>query len=110
VGFFDIVAGVAQQAARAQVTIASNLTPPITVPLYGDDAGAAREPGAADWLLKLLKPSIRVDSNLGTMQFEPWGSPDPMAGRHAVALAVMLGTVAAGFAVYGVYCVVTGAE
>jgi hypothetical protein len=98
---FDGILGVAQEAVRADVTIASNVTPAVTVPLYGDGAGAARAPGPADFLLRMLKPSVRVRTNLGDFAFAPWGDPDPDAFKGAAILGSAAAVLFFGFATYG---------
>jgi hypothetical protein len=109
VSFLSSLFDAGASASGAQVAIASNLSPRVVVPLYGQDGGAPqRAPTPADFLLRLVRPSIRVETTLGAFAFEPFGPPDPTAGMAALGLMATIGTALAGFAVYGIVCAAKG--
>jgi hypothetical protein len=99
---FDWISGIATGAARASVEISSNVSPPMTVPLYDDGSrGATDGSGKFEWVFRLLKPSIRVHSNFGDLAYAPWGEPDPDGFKRAAIVVSLVGTLFVGFAVLG---------
>jgi hypothetical protein len=96
-------------ASGAQVAFASNLSPRVVVPLSSSDQSSApAASGPLDFLLRMVKPSVRVETSLGDFVFEPYGPPAPAAGPIAFSVLAFGATVVAGLAVFGALQIARG--
>jgi hypothetical protein len=108
VALIDDVLGAVRSSARAAVTIKSNVTPTIVIP----DALGVNDPASSgapqgfnfgDFVFRLLKPSVHVESSFGTFDFAPGGQP--AEGKWALFASVggVVSLAVLGLAGYGLY-------
>lgn len=81
------------------VEIRSNVTPTVTVDPFSESAPEQSGGALGDFLLRLVKPAVYVQTPSGIIPLEPWGKPTP-GMFPVVALGAAVLAVVAGY--YGV--------